>query len=77
MDSKIKFNKARKKLQLSFKEPLSFKTIEVNSGIKTEILIGNAIISVGFCKLSINIQKDYLDSMLDAISNYDYKLIEE
>lgn len=77
MDSKIKFNNARKKLQSSSKVLLSFKTTEVNSGIKTEILIGDSIISVGFCKYSINTQKDYLDSMLDAISNYDYKLIEE
>lgn len=77
MDLKIKFNNARKKLQSSFKVPLSFKTTEVNSGIKTEILIADVIISVGFCKCSVNIQKDYLDSMLDAISNYDYKLIEE
>lgn len=38
MDLKIKFNNARKKLQLSFKAPISFKTTEVHSRIKLLIL---------------------------------------
>lgn len=77
MELKIKFNNARKKLQACFKpEILSFQTTELSTGIKTEILVNGRIISVGYSNYSINKSKDYLDSMLDAIENYDCDFVE-
>ena len=78
MDLKLKFNKARKLMSDKLATSLSFKTTEDKYGIKTEILLGNTsiILSVGFVKYTGNLQEDYLNSMLDAIANYDISLIE-
>ena len=77
MNLKTKFNQARLNLQSSFTKTLSFKTTELNSGIKTEILIDNVILSVGFSEFSYSIKEDYLNSMLDAIENYNQDLLKE
>ena len=79
MDLKLKFNKARSNMKKRFTTHLSFKTTEDHYGIKTEILLGNSstILSVGFVKYTGNYQEDYVNSMLDAIENYDKTLIED
>lgn len=73
----LKFNNARKNLNKEF-ETVSFQTTIQNSGIFTEIIYENNIISVGFYKCDIQqpTNNDYLNSMLTAIANYDLALLD-
>ena len=79
MDLKLKFNKARKMMEANFSTNLSFKTTEDKYGVKTEIILGNTnvILSVGFITYTGKFQEDYLNSMLDAIANYDITFLKD
>ncbi|MEE0138998.1 hypothetical protein [Fusobacterium ulcerans] len=72
-----KFNQARKNMQEQFSSYLSFEVTEENSyTMRTEIFLGNTIISVGFYSDSQCTMNDVsLGSMLEAIANYDLNLI--
>lgn len=72
-----KFNQARKNMQEQFSSYLSFEVTEENSyTMRTEIFLGNTIISVGFYSDSQCTMNDVsLGSMLEAIANFDLDLI--
>lgn len=72
-----KFNQARKNMQEQFSSYLSFEVTEENSyTMRTEIFLGNTIISVGFYSDSqCTMNEVSLGSMLEAIANYDLNLI--
>ena len=77
MTLQVKFNQARKNMQEQFSSYLSFEVTEENSyTMRTEIFLGNTIISVGFYSDSQCTMNDVsLGSMLEAIANYDLNLI--
>lgn len=72
-----KFNQARKNIQEQFSTYLSFEVTEENSyTMRTEIFLGDTIISVGFYSDSqCTMNEVSLGSMLEAIANYDLNLI--
>jgi hypothetical protein len=72
-----KFNQARKNMQEQFSTYLSFEVTEENSyTMRTEIFLGDTIISVGFYSDSqCTMNEVSLGSMLEAIANYDLNLI--
>lgn len=72
-----KFNQARKNMQEQFSSYLSFEVTEENSyTMRTEIFLGDTIISVGFYSDSqCTMNEVSLGSMLEAIANYDLNLI--
>ena len=72
-----KFNQARKNIQEQFSTYLSFEVTEENSyTMRTEIFLGDTIISVGFYSdTECTMNEASLCSMLAAIANFDLDLI--
>lgn len=79
MTKQERFNRARQQLQEDFSTFLSFETVESKNGIKTNIILGTIILSTGFAdyKEVEDTNEVYLDSMLNAIANFDATLVAE
>lgn len=77
-DLQLILNKSISKLAESFNTQPTFKTTEINNGIKTEIFLNSSYpVSVGFVRGSSYIDNFvYINSMLEAIKNLDISLVE-
>lgn len=77
-DLQLTLNKAISKLAETFNAQPTFKTSEINNGIKTEIFLNSSYpVSVGFARTSSYTDNlVYINSMLEAIRNLDKSLVE-
>lgn len=77
MTQQERLNKARSNFQASISGTyfLSFVVTEVGANIKTEIHYNDTILSVGYSENFDCLNDNYIDSAIQAISNFDSSLV--